>query len=149
MAGDVSLRRNNNLLQQRLLGVPKRTERKEQRFKFAIPILVSGFNFYGRLFQEATATCNVSQHGCRFHLDQMPDSSSHLAVFVLPREGQFNGNPPHVLCKVVSIREANPGWDVSALVEGDAGIWERAFPLPLPLANGRTASNQRPMTDSA
>ena len=142
MAREVSLRRNNRRLQQRLLGVSERTERKEPRFKFVIPILVSGFNVYDRLFQETTMTCNLSQHGCRFHLDQMPACSSHLAVFALPRGVHLNGNPPHVLCKVVSIRQAGRGWDVSAFVEGDIGILELAFSSPLLLADGQTASNR-------
>jgi len=129
MPRQVPARRSKHL--QQVPTVPKRSERRERRLAFPIPILVLGFNAGGRIFQEMTMTSNVSQHGCCFHLDQMPDRDSSLAVGVLPREGPVKGNLPHVAYEIAWMREAVSGWELGAKVVGDVGIWELAFLSPL------------------
>jgi len=132
MVRHASARRGKNLQQTSAAG-PKRSERREQRFIFPIPIVVMGFHAGGRLFQEMAVTSNVSPHGCCFHLDQMPDRDSWLAVRVASREGSLNRNSPHVLYEIAWVREVSSGWDVGACVPGDTGIWKLAFPGPVPV----------------
>ena len=135
MVCHASASRGKNL-QQDPAAVPKRSERREQRATFPIPMVVSGFNAAGRVFQEMAVTRNVSQHGCCFHLDQMPDRDSWLAVRVPPRERSLNGNSPHVLYEIAWVREASSSWDVGAWVPGNVGVWKLAFPVQLPSATG-------------
>jgi len=131
-------------LQQVRFAIPKRTERREQRLTFPIPALVLGFNAGGRVFQEMTVTRNVSQHGCCFHLDQMPDRDSWLAVRVPPRESSLNGNSSHVLYEIAWIQEASSGWDVGAWGPGGIGIWRLAFSVPLLPAFGWSNKTSNP-----
>jgi PilZ domain len=128
MARNAFLRRSQSAFQQSLPAVPKRAKRREERFTFSIPIVVLGFNAGGRIFHEIGPTRNVSEHGCCFHLYQMPDRNSSMALSVLPREGLLNGHS-HVLCEIAWLSEVSSGWDVGVHVLGDVGVWRLTFPI--------------------
>jgi hypothetical protein len=134
MPRNASVRRSDNDFE--ILPVPKRTKRKEGRFTFSIPIFALGLDARGRLFQQISTTLNVSEHGCRFYLEKMPDRNSAMVLRVLPREG-FLHEHPRILCEVAWLLEVSCGWEVGVHVLGDVGIWRLAFPEEVDVKSGR------------
>ena len=107
---------------------PKRERRHQPRVNLKYPIEVSGFNLCGRYFTDRTFTLDVSDGGCKFHLDNELEKGSVVAIRVITRKhGQETDTRP-VLFYVNWVQAEANAWTlgVSKLQAGAA--WCASIP---------------------
>lgn len=111
----------------RLLGNPKRSERRERRSPLSVLLRICGFSANGRIFSEVASTRNISPSGCCIRLRTQPLGHTALAVQVIPRECPLPEGGAQMLYEVAWLQQQGQSWDVGLFALGDTDLLRVAF----------------------
>ena len=103
-------------------------QRLEERSVIALPLLVCGLNFSGKLFFEFTHIQDLSSSGCRMYLATKPQTDSPLAVRLVTDKGVTRQEIAQILFQIVWIRAEEQGWAVGAQSLGSKDLRTLVFP---------------------
>src|SRR5208282_6243106 len=97
--------------------------RSQPRSAIKIQIEVCGFNCQGRFFSEKTATCDVSDGGCKFPLRTEVDKESIVTIRVITRRNGQESDARPVLFQVNWSKELPDGFTLGASKLQAGAIW--------------------------
>jgi hypothetical protein len=92
-------------------------ERREERFRLAIEIEVSGIDENGQMFRYNTVTNDVSEWGCAFLAPIQMQKDDLIALRVV----SVNESPTPF--QVTNVVKQGDGWRIGTWKLGDADVW--------------------------
>jgi hypothetical protein len=110
-------------------GTKPHLHRVEERSPIAVPLVVCGLNFSGKLFFELAHIQDISSSGCRIYLCTRPQTDSPLAVRLVTDQGVTRHEIAQMLFQVAWIRPEEQGWAVGAYSLGSKDLRTLVFPL--------------------
>jgi hypothetical protein len=103
-------------------------QRMEERSTIAVPLLVCGLNFSGKLFFEFAHIQDISSSGCRMHLATKPQTDSPWAVRLVTDKGATRHDIAQLLFQIAWMRVEEQGWAIGAHSLGSKDLRALVFP---------------------
>jgi hypothetical protein len=103
--------------------------RKAKRVPLAFPINVCGMDPNGHFFSEDTATHDISEQGCRFHVQRRPQEGDALAIRLMSRDGLPHPENRALLFEVRWVLPDGDGWLVGTFCLQPRNLWNMTFTL--------------------